>query len=190
VASLEETLAEVGTAIAAQRLDYVARLGAVMAEAGAPASGAAVAVRGDVEQWLEAGPALEAETRFREALFRGRERDSAAGGASSGPHRSDLEVAHASGMPAAQCSTGEQKTLLFAIVEADARLVASAGRAPLLLLDEVSAHLDEERRAALFDAVLGIGSQVWATGTDPSLFEGLEGRAQFFAARDGHVVLE
>ena len=161
-----------------------------MAQGGSPASGATIAVQGDVEAWLEAGPALEAENRFREALSHGRDRDAAVGGASTGPHRSDLELVHASGMPAAQCSTGEQKALLFAIVEADARLVATVGRSPLLLLDEVSAHLDEERRAAMFDAALGIGAQVWATGTDRALFKGLEGRAQFFVVGDGHVVAE
>ncbi len=190
VMALEVKLAELGTAIAAQRLDYIARLGVVMAEGGSPASGATIAVQGDVEEWLEAGPAIEAEARFREALSQGRDRDAAVGGASTGPHRSDLELVHAGGMPAAQCSTGEQKTLLFAIVEADARLVATAGRSPLLLLDEVSAHLDEERRANMFDAALGIGAQVWATGTDRALFEGLEGRAQFFVVGDGHVVAE
>ncbi|MDA0653770.1 MAG: DNA replication/repair protein RecF [Proteobacteria bacterium] len=188
VAALEEKMAELGTAIAAGRLEYAARLSAVMAETGAPAAGAKVVVRGDVEAWLESGPALEAEDRFRAALERGRDRDGIVGGASTGVHRSDLDVTHPNGMPAAQCSTGEQKTLLFAIIEADVRLVAAAGKAPLLLLDEVSAHLDEERRAALFDAVLTLGSQVWATGTDASLFAGLAGRAQFHEVREGRVI--
>ena len=187
VAALEETMAELGTAIAAGRLEYAARLGAVIGEVGAPAAGASLVVRGDVEAWLASGPALEAEDRFRAALERSRDRDGVVGGAATGVHRSDLEVTHPNGMPAGQCSTGEQKTLLFAIIEADVRLVAAAGRAPLLLLDEVSAHLDEERRAALFDAVLSLGSQVWASGTDASLFAGLAGRAQFHEVRDGRV---
>ena len=188
VAALEETLAEIGTAIAAARLDYAGRLATVMAEPGAPEAGAHFAVHGDLEAWLEAGPALAAETNFREALARGRVRDGAAGGAGTGPHRSDLAVRHANGLDAAQCSTGEQKSLLFAIVEADARLLAaSTGRPPLLLLDEVSAHLDERRRGALFDAALTIGAQVWATGTDRSVFAALEGRAQFLAVAGGRV---
>ena len=177
-----------GTAIAASRLDYAGRLAAVIAEPGAPETGAHVAVHGDLETWLEAGPALVAETNFREALAQDRARDSSAGGAGTGPHRSDLAVRHANGLNAGHCSTGEQKSLLFAIVEADARLLAaSTGRPPLLLLDEVSAHLDERRRDALFDAALTIGAQVWATGTDRAAFAALEGRAQFFAVADGQI---
>lgn len=83
-------------------------------------------------------------------------------------------------MPAAQCSTGEQKALLIAIILANARLVQElTGRAPVLLMDEVAAHLDEVRRGALFDVVSGLGSQAWMTGTDRSLFSSLNGRANF-----------
>lgn len=188
IAALEETLAEIGTAIAASRLDYAGRLAAVIAEPGAPEAGAHVAVHGDLETWLEAGPALAAETNFREALAQDRARDSSPGGAGTGPHRSDLAVRHANGLNAGHCSTGEQKSLLFAIVEADARLLAaSTGRPPLLLLDEVSAHLDERRRDALFDAALTIGAQVWATGTDRAAFAALEGRAQFLAVAGSQI---
>jgi DNA replication and repair protein RecF len=88
-------------------------------------------------------------------------------------------------MPAAEGSTGEQKALLIAIALAHARLQAALkGRAPLLLLDEVAAHLDPARRAALFGELAALGAQAWLTGTDAELFEGLRGRAQFFAVAD------
>lgn len=188
VAALEETMAEVGTAIAAVRLDYAGRLAAVMADSGTVGEGCALSIRGDIEEWLDAVPALEAETRFRKALAQDRERDALVGGAGTGPHRSDLDVRHANGLPARQCSTGEQKGLLFAMVEADARLLAAeTGRAPLLLLDEVAAHLDASRRTALFEGALALGAQVWATGTDAALFESLRGRAQFLSVAGGAV---
>lgn len=187
LSALEGTLAELGVAIAAARREYVARLAAeIAAEAVTPLR---LTVTGSVEDSLGQHPALAAETRFRDALAASRAHDAITGGASVGPHRSDLVLWHASGLPAAQCSTGEQKALLLAIVRADVRLLAAAqGRPPLLLLDEVAAHLDERRRRELFDAALGCGAQVWATGTDRSLFRALEGRAQFFAAANGALV--
>ena len=185
--ALEGTLAELGVAIAAARREYVAQLNLALGEDGAPI--ARIVAAGDVEDWLAQHPALEAESRFRDALAAGRERDAIVGGSEAGPHRSDLAVWRAaSGLPAAQCSTGEQKSLVFAIVRADARLLAAnAGGAPLLLLDEVAAHLDEARRAELFEAATGLGAQVWATGTDRASFQSLEGRAQFVTVAHGSV---
>jgi DNA replication and repair protein RecF len=187
LAALEGTLAELGVAIAAARREYVARLAAeIAAEAVTPLR---LAVTGSVEDSLVEHPALAAEARFRDALAQCREQDALAGGAAVGPHRSDFAVWHASGLGAGQCSTGEQKALLLAIVRADVRLLAAAqGRPPLLLLDEVAAHLDERRRRELFDAALECGAQVWATGTDRALFRALEGRAQFFTAADGALI--
>ena len=117
-----------------------------------------------MEVWLEGQPALAAESNFREALERGRDQDALTGGAATGPHRSDLAVWQtARDMPAYQCSTGEQKAILIAIVLADVRLLATTtGHAPVVLLDEVGAHLDEDRRDVLFDLVLGLGAQIWA----------------------------
>jgi DNA replication and repair protein RecF len=105
-------------------------------------------------------------------LARGRARDAAAGRALDGPHRGDLLVTHAGkAMPAASCSTGEQKALLVAIVLAHAALVAARqGRPPVLLLDEIAAHLDRRRLEALFTRLAGMGAQAWLTGTDPDLF--------------------
>jgi DNA replication and repair protein RecF len=116
--------------------------------------------------------------------------DAAAGRTLIGPHRSDLAVVFGpKGMAAAQCSTGEQKALVIAIVLANARLTAARrGRPPILLLDEVAAHLDRVRRQALFDEIGALGGQAWLTGTEPALFVGLEERAQFFAVLGGGVV--
>ena len=189
IGALEETLAELGVAIAAARRDVLARLSAAMAGGGEVYPGAGLGVRGDVESWLDEQPALAAETKFRGALERDRAQDAATGGAATGPHRSDLEVWHEAGdLPAAQCSTGEQKAILIAIVLADVRLLAATtGFSPLVLLDEVAAHLDEARRDALLDLFLGVGAQVWATGTDARMFAGLRGRAQFLEAAEGRI---
>ena len=187
--TLEEKMAERGVAIAAARREMAARLARLCARGTGPFPDAAIHVEGTVERWLDDGPALNAEERFRHALRDGRAQDSVAGGAGTGPHRSDLRVRHiAKDMPADQCSTGEQKALLIALVLAHARLLAAErGRAPLLLLDEVAAHLDLDRREALFDAIVALGMQVWFSGTDATLFESLNGNAQFCAVNDGTV---
>jgi DNA replication and repair protein RecF len=118
-----------------------------------------------------------------------RGRDRAAGRTLVGPHRVDLEVTHTQKhMPAHLCSTGEQKALLIGMVLAHARLVRQmTGLTPFLLLDEVAAHLDPNRRAALFAALDGLETQCWMTGTDPMLFDDLETRAQRFFVHDGRV---
>src|SRR3546814_5929319 len=109
--------------------------------------------------------------------------------ATKGPQRSDRAVWHAEkGQAAEHCSTGEQKALLVAITLANARLIKARRQAPpLMLLDEISAHLDGRRRAALYDELLALGGQVWLTGTDDDLFAGLTGRAEFFAVADGEI---
>ncbi|CAN0595535.1 unnamed protein product, partial [Laminaria digitata] len=144
---------------------------------------------GEVEGWLAEGPALAAEDRLRTALAASRRQDAAAGMTVHGPHRSDMRVRHiGKDQPAALCSTGEQKALLIAIVLAHARLQALArGAPPLLLLDEVAAHLDADRRGALYARLLQLGSQAWMTGTDASLFEGLGDRAQFLMVDNATV---
>jgi DNA replication and repair protein RecF len=187
--TLESDMAERGVAIAAARRELTARLARVCAAPTGPFPGAGLAVAGSVEGWLDEGPALAAEDRFKAALRGSRAQDAAAGGAAVGPHRSDLEVHHLGhGMPAALCSTGEQKALLIAIVLANARLqTAEQGRVPLLLLDEVAAHLDAARRSALFEEIASLGAQAWYTGTDRAVFEPLDGRAQHVAVRAGRL---
>ena len=145
-----------------------------------------MSIEGDVEHWISEGPALIAEDKMRAALFESRGPDAITGGARTGPHRSDLLVRHlGKDQPAEICSTGEQKALLISIVLADARMTASErGRVPVLLLDEVAAHLDQERREALFGELLELGAQAWLTGTDPELFASLSGHACFISIND------
>lgn len=189
LAALEEGMAGHGIAIAAARRAMVARLGQVCALGVGPFPPAALALDGAAEAWLDEGPALAAEDRLRAALADSRARDAATGGAAVGPHRSDLCVTHlARGLPAAQCSTGEQKALLIALVLAHARLEAlERGAPPLLLLDEIAAHLDPARCAALFAEILALGAQAWMTGTDAALFAPLAGAAQFLSVADARI---
>ncbi len=132
-------------------------------------------------------PAIELEDRYAEMLEAGRYRDAAAGRTLDGPHRADLLVRHVEkAMDAERCSTGEQKALLVGLILAHARLVATmTGHAPILLLDEIAAHLDENRRAALFDRIDALGGQAFMTGTDRAMFSALGDRAQFITIRDG-----
>ncbi len=116
---------------------------------------------------------------LRDALAEGRFRDMAAGRTLIGPHRADLHgVFAAKGVPASDCSTGEQKALLISLILANARALAAGGETPILLLDEVAAHLDADRRAALYDEICALGAQAWMTGTGPELFAELGARAQ------------
>lgn len=180
LAALEGSMAGHGVAIAAARRETAERLTRAGAEA-RPFPQPCVAVEGAVEGWLGEQPALAVEDRLRLALAAARGGDAETGGASVGPHRADLRVTHAaSGQPARACSTGEQKALLIALVLASARLQRwERGAPPLLLLDEVAAHLDPWHRRALFESVEAIGGQAWYAGTDESVFAPLAGRAQF-----------
>jgi DNA replication and repair protein RecF len=167
----------------------VRRLDRLCAAGDGPFPRARLAILGTVEAWLDDMPALEAELRFAAALVAARPADALAGGAAQGPHRSDLAVSLAqSGVGAEAASTGEQKALLIAIVLAHVELQRNLrGAAPLLLLDEAAAHLDADRRAALFAALAQIGTQVWMTGTDEELFLPLRRHARFLSVRDGVV---
>jgi DNA replication and repair protein RecF len=189
LSALEQQIAEHGIALAAARLDLVQRLGQVLAEGDGVFPQPDLSIIGEVEGWLDEMPALAAEDRLRHRLAEGRGLDAEAGRALTGPHRSDLYVRFArTHMPAADCSTGEQKALLIAILLGQARLMAAErGRRPLLLLDEVAAHLDDNRRRALFEALLGLGLQAWLTGTDRSLFAGFGDQAQFFAVAEARI---
>jgi DNA replication and repair protein RecF len=187
LAALEEVMAQQGVAVAAGRRDAIERLDRVCAEAEGAFPRARLALIGTVEDWLGTMPALAAEEQFKAALMANRTSDMAAGGAVLGPHRSDLAVTYADkGVAAETASTGEQKALLIAILLAQAALQrATRGEPPLLLLDEVAAHLDEARRAALFEALAGLESQTWVTGTDTALFAPLRRHARFLSVADG-----
>jgi DNA replication and repair protein RecF len=191
----EIALAEEGVAIAAQRAEAVASLAQIVArrrerDAQSPFPWAELKLEGTLETALADKPAVEVEDIYLKELIAMRERDRAAGRTLSGPHRSDLVVGHGpKAMPARLSSTGEQKALLFGLVLAHAELVAErqSGIAPILLLDEVTAHFDEHRRAALFAEILRLGAQAWMTGTDASAFSALRGRAQFRLVEDGRI---
>ncbi|NML11889.1 DNA replication/repair protein RecF [Sphingobium sp. AR-3-1] len=167
LSALEAQMGEHGAALAGARADLVARLNAMLADQpDEPFARPRIAIEGG-----EAG-----DDALADRLARERRRDAAAGRTLSGPHRHDLSVIHiAKGQPAALCSTGEQKALLLSMLLAHAALVATTrGQPPVLLLDEVAAHLDPSRRSALFQRLRETGGQVWMTGTESSLFNDLE----------------
>ena len=191
LAALEDAMARHGVAAAAARRGLVGRLNETLAGG---ITGAFPAARLDlhcaVAAALEADPALAVEDRLRATWAAGRRQDAAAGGAVEGPHRADLLFTHVpKNLPAALCSTGEQKALLIAVVLAHAALIAEArGFAPLLLLDEVAAHLDAGRREALFAALAALPAQAFLTGTDGAIFRPLAGIAEAFRATPGELV--
>ncbi|MBV9374478.1 MAG: DNA replication/repair protein RecF [Alphaproteobacteria bacterium] len=188
--ALEDVMAEQGVAVAAGRREAVHRLEQACAEADGPFPRARLMLAGTVENWLETMPALAAEARFAALLAASRQSEEHADGAVLGPHRSDLQVSLAkTGIAAERASTGEQKALLISILLAHARLQREVrGEPPLLLLDEVAAHLDASRRAALFDAILQLDSQAWLTGTDEAVFAPLRAGSQFLSVRDGSLL--
>lgn len=190
--AVEHETAEVAVAVAAARTETAKRLSAALEASrdNAPEfPQAQISLQGWMEQLLPDYSAIEVEDRYRGVLKENRARDAAAGRTLDGPHLSDLVVMHTGkNIPAADASTGEQKALLIRLVLAHAGLVKQmTGFAPLLLLDEVVAHLDPLRRAALYDALSLLGVQVWMTGADPAAFGDIVGRAQVFLVRSGVV---
>ena len=180
LAALEAAMVVHGQAIAARRAVLVDTLSARLAgESAGPFARAALKLEG-----------FDATTDLARALSAGRARDAAANRTLTGPHRQDLLVTHRDkGVAAASSSTGEQKALLIGIVLAHADLVAEIqGRRPLLLLDEVAAHLDPLRRAALFDRLAARGGQVWLTGTEREPFAGVGETASWLTIANGQVL--
>jgi DNA replication and repair protein RecF len=190
--AVEHETAEVAVAVAAARVETVKRLSAALDAARDQAPEfpqAQIDLQGWMERLLADHSAIEIEDRYRALLKENRVRDAAAGRTLDGPHLSDLAVRHrAKNLPAADASTGEQKALLIRLVLAHAGLIKQmTGFAPLLLLDEVVAHLDPVRRAALYDALSSLGVQVWMTGADPVSFGDIVDRANVFEVRAGTV---
>jgi len=177
--AVEARMAEAGARVTQARVAAVARLQAAQVEGAFPVATLS----------LDAG---EGANDLGAALATGRRRDMVAGRTLAGPHRADLRAVWAAkGMDAALCSTGEQKALLIALVLANARaLAAETGAPPLLLLDEVAAHLDPGRRVALYDAICDMGCQAFMTGTEPGLFDSLGARAQSIAVAESGGVSE
>ncbi len=195
VSGIEEQLAETAVAVAAARSaalealqGFIEQMNKGEREFAFPL--AELAITGELENKLGQIPAVQVEDEYRKLLHDSRGRDQQAGRTLSGPHRSDLLVVHsATGVEARLCSTGEQKALLIAITLAHARAVKAAfgGWAPVLLLDEIAAHLDAERRAALYAEIEALGSQTWMTGTDQLLFEAATGGVNKFTVASGTV---
>jgi DNA replication and repair protein RecF len=190
--AVEREAAALAVAVAGARAETVRRLAAVLAERRDPASAfpwAEIALAGSIEKAIGEAPATDIEDRYRAALKSARRRDAAAGRTLEGPHLTDLEVTHGpKGIAAGETSTGEQKALLLNLVLAHAGLVtAMTGLAPVLLLDEVAAHLDPARRAALFDALLRLRLQVLMTGADPQAFAAIAPQAAVFAVKSGEL---
>lgn len=195
LSGFELVMAETGIAVAAARLEAVSAMARIIEARRERDPNSAfpwgqLALEGAIEDNLAAMPALEAEDAYARTLRVTRERDRAAGRTLDGPHRSDLFVVHGPKQIAARlCSTGEQKALLIGLVLAHAELLTARqeGAAPILLLDEITAHLDRHRRGALFEEIIRLKAQAWMTGTDLSAFEDLSGRAQFWAVEEGAV---
>jgi DNA replication and repair protein RecF len=190
LSGIEEQMASLGIAMALARQEMLGLLTRLIEETRetSPFPSASLQLSGFMDGQFTR-PSVDLEDQYAAMLAEGRYRDAAAGRTLDGPHRTDLIVHHREKqMEAERCSTGEQKALLVGLVLAHARLVGNlTGHAPILLLDEIAAHLDEGRRAALFDLVDGLGGQAFMTGTDRSMFSALGERAQFFTVIDGRV---
>tara|TARA_R110002124_G_scaffold76910_1_gene206020 strand:+ start:3262 stop:4314 length:1053 start_codon:yes stop_codon:yes gene_type:complete len=182
--ALEAQMAQAGAGIHANRLATLAELHSAQKDAQTAFPTA------DLELIHADAPLPASEDDLRTALAEGRKRDLAAGRTLIGPHRADLIGTYAAkDVPARDCSTGEQKALLVSLILANARALAqSFGAPPLLLLDEVAAHLDADRRAALYDEIVALGAQAWMTGTDRNLFDALGARAQYLNVTEANGV--
>ncbi|WP_174803262.1 DNA replication/repair protein RecF [Martelella limonii] len=193
LSGLEAQMASLGVAMALARRELVSLLAALIAETagGSPFPIPEINLSGFFADHAEA-PSIDLEDRYRALLEEERYRDAGAGRTLDGPHRSDLDVRHAAKqMEAALCSTGEQKALLIGLVLAHAELTRRiSGYPPIMLFDEVAAHLDAGRRKALFERIDDIGGQAFMTGTDRALFDALGDRGQFFNVTAGSIVGE
>lgn len=190
ITALEKRMAEHAIAIAVTRLETLRLLNAhLLFSRETPFPLPTLSLEGDIEEMVASLPALEAEDRFTSLMMQNRRKDTDRGCTHYGPHRSDLAVLYSDkNMVAAKCSTGEQKAMLIGIVLAATRLQKTMkGQPPILLLDELIAHLDENRRQALFDEIKNLGAQAWVTGTDEKLFASLKKTATFFHIADGHI---
>jgi DNA replication and repair protein RecF len=188
--AVEHETAELAVAVAGLRVETVRRLETVLkSRDGSAFPPAEIALDGWMEQLIPAHPAAEIEERYRAVLRDNRSRDAAAGRTLDGPHLTDLKVVYAAkGIAAADASTGEQKALLIGLVLAHSKLIAEmTGHAPILLLDEVVAHLDPSRRDALHGELARLGTQVWMTGADPALFAEIADDATIVEVHSGRL---
>ncbi len=189
--AIERETAELAVAVAAMRGQTALKLAAMLRDRGQTSAfpSASIALDGWMENALLSEPATAVEDRYRQVLRGNRVRDAAAGRTLDGPHLTDLQVIYApKNMPARDASTGEQKALLIGLILAHAALVAeTTGIIPLLLLDEVVAHLDPGRRSALFGELAKLGAQVWLTGADPAAFAEIGASGDVFNVDSGRI---
>ncbi len=191
----EGQLAETGIAISAARQLYCERLSRAIGRLKIDESDfplPRLEVQGTIDNHLKSHPAVESEAFFADLLHDSREIDSYTGGAREGTHKSDFRVYHHGlDMPAENCSTGEQKGLLVKLILGQASLIkAERGFAPLLLLDDIAAHLDERRRSILFETIMQLDCQTWMTGTDRADFSYLSGKAQFYKIDHSNIQVD
>jgi DNA replication and repair protein RecF len=188
--AVEHETAELAVAVASLRVETVSRLQHVLNDRrDSDFPPAELALEGWMERLLPTHPAIDVEERYRAVLRENRGRDAAAGRTLDGPHVSDLAVFYVrKAMAASAASTGEQKALLIGLVLAHARLITEmTGATPVLLLDEIVAHLDPGRRSALHGELAALGAQAWMTGADPALFTEIADRATLLDVRAGRV---
>src|SRR5208282_1984514 len=191
--AVEHETAELAVAVAGLRAEALHRLESVLAgRQGSDFPPVEIALDGWMEKLLPAHPAIEIEERYRAVLRDNRGRDAAAGRTLDGPHLTDLLVVYRQkGIAAADASTGEQKALLIGLILAHARLITEmTGSTPVLLLDEVVAHLDPAQRAALHVELAELGAQVWMTGADPALFAEIKDDAAMIEVNSGRLELK
>ena len=190
--AIEHETAELAVAVTAARMETVTRLQSTLAarrDSGSAFPAAEITMAGALEPLVPRHPAIEVEDRYRQMLRDNRARDATAGRTLEGPHLSDLDVIYApKQIPAADASTGEQKALLIGLVLAHAALLTEmSGFAPVLLLDEVVAHLDPSRRVALYAELDELGAQAFMTGADAAAFVEIETRADMLEVSPGLV---
>ncbi len=190
LSAIEKRMAEAAVAVTAARRELVAELDGELTQAQHHFPRPRLGLEGELEEWLDEEPAVEVEQRLADMLAVSREEDAQAGGAAVGPHRSDLVASDAwRGEAAARCSTGRQKAYLISVLLAQARLrLRRCGDLPMLLLDEVTAHLDPRRRSELLAVLTDLGAQCWLTGTEARLFDVMMRSAHFFHVVDGALM--
>ena len=188
--AIENSLAEMGVAITVTRQDLIRRLSPIIGKNMGLFPSAIISMEGEVENWLENNSALEVEQRFKEELKKSRADGLSESNQTPGPHRSEFNCLHSSNkMEASFCSTGEQKALLVSIMLSHAILrKKECGSAPILLLDEISAHLDERRRSSLFELLENLESQIWMTGTESGAFSDILKTAEAYNISEGKIV--
>jgi DNA replication and repair protein RecF len=189
--AVEHETAELAVAVAGLRVETIRRLVGVLAKRkDSPFPPVEIAIDGWLETLVPQNPAGEIEERYRAVLRDNRSRDAAAGRTLDGPHLTDLKVVYAAkSIPAAEASTGEQKALLIGLVLAHAGLLREmTGAVPVLLLDEVLAHLDPARRVALYGELTELGAQAWMTGADLAVFREVQSPAEIVEVRSGTLV--